>query len=196
MSSSGGNSGETSNGRAADRRDAGDADALRAAEELERVPGSLHDGAGGEPVGVEPRLEPQRPQGAATSASAPRRAAGAPRRPARAARPLVIVEGHGAERREWRVQEPEVIVAYDCEARARDRLAGRGVDDLGERELALERLAVGPEPDRDTQGGELAGGDLVQRSRGIFPMMVCSPSPIRCRRPLLGGGGYLRIARV
>ena len=74
----------------------------------------------------------------------------------------MVVERDRPERRERRVGEAEPVVADDDEARARKRLAGGGVDDPRQGELALERLAVGPEPDGDAERRELAGGDLVR----------------------------------
>ena len=130
----------------------------------------LHDGADDEPVAIDLRLEAERAQPGRDVLE--RRRAPLHRRRDRLlerGEPVVLVEADRAERRERRVEEPEVVVTDDHEPRARDRLAGRRVDDAAEREIPLERLAVGAEPDGDAERRQLAGGDLVQPFPGDLP---------------------------
>ena len=179
----------------AHRRDARDAEPLGAAQDLEGVGGGRHHRPHRQPVRVDRHLQPERPE--------PRRQL-LERQPLlgeargdhllQPRRALLVVEPDLAERRERRVEEAQVVVAGDREAGADDGLAGGGVEHAaGEGQLALERLPVRAEADRMPRPESFREAIWFSRSRGILPMMVCSPSPMaRERLPQnAAGDGHL-----
>ena len=133
--------------------------------------GRLHDGARRQPVGVDRGLEAEGPEpGRRVLHGRASLSEGGGDGLLQGVEAWVLVERQAAQRRERRVEEAQVIVALHDEARARDGLAGGGMDDAPrEAEVPLERLAVGREPDGDAQRRELPGGDLVQALPGDLP---------------------------